>query len=55
MTDVSELQGRMIVLEKQRNDAMNQAAILGGQLESALAKIQELEAAADANTSPEDE
>ena len=43
MTDVSELQGRMIILEKQRNDAMNQAAMLGGQLELALARIRELE------------
>ena len=42
MDEAEELKGRINILEQQRNDALNQNVILGGQLQIALNTIQDL-------------
>lgn len=39
-----ELDGRLEMLQNQRNDSQNQVVLLAGALKAALAKIAELEA-----------
>jgi hypothetical protein len=43
MDEAEELKGRINILEQQRNDAMNQNVILGGQLQIALNTIKDLQ------------
>ena len=43
MDEVEEFKGRINILEQQRNDALNQNVILGGQLQIALNTIKDLQ------------
>ena len=52
MDEVEEFKGRINILEQQRNDALNQNVILGGQLQIALNTIKDLQ---DGNDESADE
>ncbi len=43
MDEVEEFKGRINILEQQRNDALNQNVILGGQVNIYLKKIEKMQ------------
>jgi len=49
MSELEEFKGRINILEQQRNDALNQNVILGGQLQVAVETIKVLEDGNDAS------